>query len=365
MKRIEQRPRQVRRTAGAGWAAITTVLRPAVVGPLLLSATLLAALLAVGNVATIGGLLRHVHVAALLAIVLVLVGYEAAKAGQWLVLLHGLHVRAPRRVQVFTYLVGEPTRVLPIGNFVENYLLLRAAGTSFGLSSVATMTSVLLEVGAALLGLVLLGLGPWGWLRPLIVLGLATFVLGVWLGAHLRPTRRLPGWVTQQHTLRAALAEARQFQHGAAALRQPRVLLSAALLGGLYVGLGGTVLYLVARGLGVASLSWPEVLAVYCFSLASALILPLPVDVGVTETGGAAAFVVLGVDPSAAVGAMLLLRAITFGVALVIGLLTLAVLPDVTRSVLRGRPRPLVLSAGSPADEPETDGDDADLARAG
>ena len=88
-------------------------------------------------------------------------------------------------------------------------------------------------------------------------------------------------------------------------------------------------------------------------------------DVGVTETGGAAAFVVLGVDPSIAVGAMLLMRAITVGVALVIGLLTLAALPDVTRSVLRSRPRPLALSAGTPADEPETEVDDVDLARAG
>src|SRR5438067_6477945 len=100
MKCIEQRPRQARRAAGAGEAPMTKVLRPAVVGPLLLSATLLAALLTVGNVATIGGLVRHVHVAALLAVVLVLVGYEAAKGAQWLVLLHGLHIRAPRRVQV-------------------------------------------------------------------------------------------------------------------------------------------------------------------------------------------------------------------------------------------------------------------------
>src|SRR2546430_5732450 len=163
---------------------MTKVLRPAVVGPLFLSATLRAALLTAGNVATIGGLVRHVHVTALLAILLVLVGYEAARAAQWLVLLHGLQIRAPRRIQVFSYLVGEPTRVLPIGHFVENYLLLRAAGTAFRLSSVATLTSVLLEVGAALVGLVLLGLGPWGWLRPLIVLGLAPFVLGVCTGAH-------------------------------------------------------------------------------------------------------------------------------------------------------------------------------------
>ncbi len=338
------------------------ILRPAVVGPLLLSITLLAVLLAVGNVATIAGLLRHADVGVLLVVPLVLVAYEAAKGTQWLVLLHGLHVRAPRRVQAFTYLAGEPTRVLPIGNFVENYLLLRAAGTAFGLSSVATLTSVLIEVGAALLGLVLLGLGPWGWLRPLIVLGLAAFALAVWAGVHLYGTRRLPSWVTQQHGLRAVLAEARQFRQGAAALRQPRVLLGAALLGGLYVGLGGTVLYFVARSLGVTSLSWEQVVAVYCFSLASALILPLPVDVGVTETGGVAAFVVLGVDQSAAVGAMLLMRAITLGVALLIGLLTLAALPDVTRSVLRSSPRPLALSPRIAADEPEAD--DADLAHA-
>ena len=340
----------------------------AVVAPLLLSATLLAALLAVGNVASIGDVLRHVHLVTLLAVLLVLAGYEAAKAAQWLVLLKGLRIRASRRVQVFTYLVGEPARVLPVGNFVENYLLLRTAGTAVGLSSVATLASVLIEVGAALLGLVLLGLGPWGWLRPLIVLGLAVFALGVWAGVHLHRARRLPAWVTRLPALRAALAELRQFRQGVAALRQPRVLLGAALLGGLYVGLGGTALYVVARGLGLTSLSWTQVLAVYCFSLACALILPLPVDVGVTETGGAAAFMLLGVDRGAAVGAVILLRAIALGVALVIGVLTLALLPDVTRAVLHGRSRPLALTAGRPADEPETcidDADDAGLARAG
>lgn len=333
------------------------ILRPAVAGPLLLSITLLAVLLAVGNVATIGGLLRHADVGVLLVVLLVIAAYEAAKGAQWLVLLHGLRVRVPRRVQVFTYLAGEPTRVLPIGNFVENYLLFRAAGTAIGLSSVATLTSVLIEVGAALFGLVLLGLGPWGWLRPLIVLGLTAFAFAVWVGSRLHRARRLPGWVTRQRALHAILAEVRQFRQGVAALRQPRVLVVAALLGGLYVGLGGTVLYLVARSLGITSLTWTQVLAVYCFSLASALILPLPVDVGVTETGGVAAFVVLGVDESAAVGAMLLMRAITLAVALLVGLVTLAALPDVTRSVLR---RPLAFSA---VDEPQAD--DVDLARAG
>ncbi len=344
---------------------MTRVLRPSVVAPLLLSAVLLVVLLTVGNANTIISLARHIPVVTLLALVLVLIGYEAVKAAQWLVLLHGLRIRAPRRVQVYTYLVGEPARVLPIGNFVENYLLLRTAGTAFGFSAVATLTSVLIEVGAALAGLALLGLGPWGWLRPLIVLGLSAFALGLWVVLRLHRSRSLPAWLTQQRILRAAVAELRQFQHGAEALRRPGVLASAALLGALYVALGGGALYLVARGLGFASLTVPQALAVYCFSLACALILPLPIDVGVTETGGAAAFVVLGADPSIAVGAVLLLRAIALGVALVIGLLTLAALPDVTRAVVRGASRPCTPLPIVYADEAELDVEDSGLARAG
>ena len=116
-------------------------------------------------------------------------------------------------------------------------------------------------------------------------------------------------------------------------------LARAGLLGALYLILGGSALYLVLRGLGIDSVSWWEVLAVYFFSLAVALIVPLPVDIGVTEVGGVAAFLVIGVDASVAISAMLLMRMLSIGTALVIALATIVVVRDEFRALLRERAR--------------------------
>ena len=318
---------------------MTRFLRPSVVLPVIASAALLIVLLAVGDLKKVVALLLTFQHLYLLPILLVLVAYEAVQCIQWHVLLRALGIRVPLRAQAFAYLVGEPTRVLPIGNFVENYLLQRAEGTDFGLSSAATLLSILIEVGVALLGLVILGLGPWGWLRPLILIGLAVFVPTAWTVHRLHYRGRLPAWVTRHRRARAALDEVRQFRVGAAALVHPRVLARGGLLGALYLILGGSALYLVLRGLGIDSVSWWQVLAVYFFSLAVALIVPLPVDIGVTEVGGVAAFLVIGVDASVAISAMLLMRMLSIGTALVIALATIVVVRDEFRALLRERAR--------------------------
>jgi hypothetical protein len=62
------------------------------------------------------------------------------------------------------------------------------------------------------------------------------------------------------------------------------------------------------------------------------------VDVGVAEISGAGAFLALGVDKSAAVGAMLVMRAVSIGVGLVVALITILVLNDEFRASLRERP---------------------------
>src|SRR5919205_2674312 len=176
---------------------MTRLLRPKVVMPILLSVALLAALLAVGNVGQVVALMltfRHIY---LPFILLLLLAYEVVQCIQWHVLLKALGIHVPLRAQAFAYLVGQPTRVLPIGNFVENYLLKRAEGTDFGLSSAATLLSIFIEVGVALLGLVILGLGPWGWLRPLIIIGLVVFVPTAWAVHLLHYRGSLPAWVTR------------------------------------------------------------------------------------------------------------------------------------------------------------------------
>jgi uncharacterized membrane protein YbhN (UPF0104 family) len=159
----------------------------------------------------------------------------------------------------------------------------------------------------------------------------------------------LPSWLTLHQSVRTALDEARQLRRGAAALLHPGVLVRGGVLGALYLVLAASVLYLVLLGLGVPHVSWWEVLAVYFFSLAFALIFPLPVDVGVTEVGGVGAFLAIGVLRSQAVSAVLLARVLSLGAAIVIALVTMAVLRDEVRALLGSRARP---ASPSPVAEP-------------
>jgi uncharacterized membrane protein YbhN (UPF0104 family) len=327
---------------------MTRPLRARVLMLAILGASLLAVLLAFGDVKKVVGLMMRFQHLDLLYILLVLVTYEAVQGLQWHTLLKALGIRVPLRAQAFAFLVGQPTRVLPIGNFFENYLLLRAEGTDFGLSSAATLTSVLIEVTVALTGLVILGLDDWEWLRPLIVIGVAIFVLGAWAIHRVQRARDLPAWLTRYNAVRVALVALRQFRSGAAALLHLRVLGRAGMLGTIYLLLASSALYVVVRGLGIDNVTWSQVVAVYLFSLAFGLIFPLPVDVGVAEISGVGAFLAIGVDKSAAVGAMLVMRAVSIGVGLVVALITILVLNDEFRASLRERP-PATVSRPSPA----------------
>ena len=334
-------------------APVRKLFRPSVLLPTLPGLALVAALLAFGDVRRVLALLSTFHAPALIAILLVLAGYETLQAVQWSRLLGAEGIRVPLRARLFAFLVGDTARVLPIGNYVENYLLLREEGIDLGLSSAATTVSVLIEVAVCLAGLVLLGLGSWGWLRPLILIGLGVFLSVVWALHTRRHAGALPAWLSQRRWLLRALEEVRQFRRGAAALAHPRVLAPAALLGAGYVLLGGTALYLVVRGLGVDGVSWAQVLAVYCFSIAFALIFPLPVDLGVYEASGAGAFLAVGVDKSVAVSAMLLLRALSTGTAVAVALGTIVLLRDEVRVILRGPspPSPEAAQAGEGGSE--------------
>jgi hypothetical protein len=87
---------------------------------------------------------------------------------------------------------------------------------------------------------------------------------------------------------------------------------------------------------------------IYLFSLAFGLIFPLPLDVGVAEISGVGAFLAIGVDKSAAVGTMLVMRTVSIGVGLVVALIAILVLNDEFRAALRERP-PAPGSRPSPA----------------
>jgi uncharacterized membrane protein YbhN (UPF0104 family) len=317
-------------------AALKKLLRPSLVIPATLAVAVLGALVVVSNPTQVLAVLEGFHYPALLPILALMLAYEAARCAQWVVLLRALGVHVSRRTLVFSFLGGEIASFLPIGTYFRNYLLGRAQGTRFSRSSAATTLSLVSEIFLCLAGVAVLGLGTWSvWLRPLVVGGVAAFLLLAWAVYRLGLVPRAPRRLLEMPAFQRALDEVRQFRAGAAALWHPRVLAAQAALGALYLLAAGTTLYAVLRGLGLAQVTLWQALAVFFFSLAFFLI--SPVSVGMIEVSGVAALVVVGVREPDAVGAMLAYRVLRTGFPLAIALAGLAVLHREVRAALRER----------------------------
>jgi uncharacterized membrane protein YbhN (UPF0104 family) len=313
------------------------LLRPSVVLPTLLSVAILVALLGVSNMAQVLAVMEGFQYRYLLYVLAATAAYEAVRCAQWHVLLTALEIRVPLRTHVFAFLGGEVAKHLPLGNYVANYLLRQSVGTAFGRSSAATTLSMLTEVALALAGVVLLGLGDWsGWLRPVIVGGLAVFLAVVWVVRRSGYVPRVPRRLMQHPGMRTVVDEVRHFRASAVALVQPRILAVQGLLGAGYMVIGGAMLFLVARGIGAGHVSFGQVLAVSCFSLAVAQISPVPMDLGVIEASGVGALMVIGVSESTALGIMLINRVLNVGATLAMALIALVVLRDEALAVVRG-----------------------------
>jgi hypothetical protein len=314
------------------------LLSPKVIFSLVLGVALIAALFTLADGRKVLADMAAFPRLSLLWYLLLMVGYEAVRGVQWHVLLTKLDIIVPIRVQAFAYLTSEVTKIVPIGNYFENYILERAEGTDIGYSSAATTLSVLIEVGVSLVGVVIIGVGGWTpWLRPLIVVGtLVTALLG-WLLYRLYQTSGPPRWLAGNERLRKLLQELRNFREGTSDLLHPRVLAPAVALGTVYLLLAASALYLIASGLGLSQVTLWDAWTVYFFSLAFSLIFPMPVDFGVLEVSGVGAWLAVGIGRTAAVTTMLLSRVLTLGTELVIALAGMLYLHDELRLVLRPR----------------------------
>jgi len=315
------------------------LLRPNVLIPLIFGAALVAALLSFANVTKVIALITAFHPVGVLYFVLLMLAYEAVRGVQWHVLLRALGVEASLRTQAFTFLGGEVTKSLPIGNYFQNYLLQQSEGTDFSRSSAATTLVIWVEDAVCLVGLLILGLGHWTWLRPVIALGLAAAAL---VGGALyagRDAVHAPRWMERRKSMRALIAGIKTFREGASDLLRPRLLILVTALGAVYLTIAGAALYVVAHGLGLGAVTVTQVLAVYFFSLAIGLLIPIPVDIGLTEVSGVGAFLAIDANKNAAVGVMLLNRVLSIVAALLIALVAAVFLRAEFRAVLRARPR--------------------------
>lgn len=312
-----------------------TLLQPKFLIPVVLSVAIIVALLAFSDLKKVLALMEAFQRVYLLYFLLLMVGYEVVRGVQWHFLLKGLDIHVPVRTQIFTFAAGEVTKSMPIGNYFQNYLLQQSKGTDFGLSSAATTIIILIEVAVSLVGVVILGLGSWtGWIRPVILIGLAVFLAGGWAYHRFHHSGRAPSWIAEHQMMRKVMDEFNQFRQGAAALLRPAVLGPASLLGAIYLLIGGVALYVVVVGLGIGHLSLPQVLSVYFFSLAFSLIIPIPVDIGILEVSGVGALMAHGLDRNPAVSAMLINRVLNIGASLAIALIAMVILHDEFRAAL-------------------------------
>lgn len=312
-------------------------LRPRVVLPILLSISLLAALLAFANVGAVAAAIRHFRPLYLVAFFALMAAYETVRCLQWRSLLRSSGIETSLRTCAFTFLVGEMAKTLPMGQYLRNYLLRQTGGANIGQSAPATLTALLIEDAVALIGVLLLGIDGWGWLRALIVVSALAFALAIFGFYRLVVTTRMPRRIADSSRFRALLVEGRLFKASTAQLAHPRGLALQISLGAAYLVLGAGAFYSLLLGLGVTGVPLPQAIAVYLFSLACGLLIPIPVDIGLIELSGTTALLAVGVSRGVAVSAMLLNRVLGGAAAILIALATMVMLREELRAALRSR----------------------------
>lgn len=322
------------------------LLRPKVIIPAVLSVAILAGLLAFADIKKIIALVTRFPLGNLLWFMALMVLYEVVRGAQWHLLLKALKIKAPLRSQVFAFVMSEFSRNLPVGSFFQNYVLEQSTGADFGRTSAATTLILVSEIAVCVAGVIVLGVGAWsGWLRPALIAAIVLLVLLGWLYAHLHRSAQLPGWISEHKWVRQAREGLGRFREGAADLLHPRIVIVQALLGAAYLAIAGVGLYLVATGLDPhdGAITLPRALSVYCFTLASAVLLPIP------EAGGAGAWLAWGVSRNVAIGAMLLNRVLSVLSALIIAAIVTALLPGELRAALQARRDARAAPASPPA----------------
>lgn len=325
------------------------VLNPKVLFPLILVVAVIAALLAFGDIHKVIGLMEGFDLIYLLWFFLFMVGYTIVRGIQWHYLLWQLGTKAPLRSQIFAFLVGEMTKSLPIGNYVQNYVLQRTQDEDFGRTSAASTLIILTEVVISVLGVDIIGLGGWGWLRPTIIIGAVAAAMIAWVVIEGHEEGQPPKWIRDHKSLTKALDEVKEFQEGVGVLMKPRIVLIEAGLSAAYLMLGAGGLYMVVLGLHITGIDFFATLSVYFFSLAIALMLPLPVDFGATEISGTGAFLAVGLARADAVGVMLINRVLSLLSAFVIAGIGMIVMHDELHAVLTRKPHDQKPSAGDQA----------------
>ncbi len=302
---------------------------------MIVSVALIAGLLAFSDFSKLQRVINHLQPAYLLAAGVFVLAYDSVQLLQWMYLLDQLGLRVAEPDAVLAWAGGNLTKYLPGGSYFQNYMLYETSKVDPAISSVATTLIVLLEPALALFFLLIIGIDGWTWLRWLIGIGLPLallFAAGLYFFIE---SPNLPGWITRRALFKRLSDEVVRFRDGLERVAHPGVLVTAAILGALYVLLEGLALYLVGRVLHLETLTVTSALAAYYLSIAVALVVPIFTNLGTLEAGGVAGLIALGISRQGAVAAMVIDRGLIIAIAIILALIAGAVFREPLRRALR------------------------------
>lgn len=308
-------------------AALRKALNPKVLIPTLLSAAFLAFILAFANSGAVIGEIKQAVTQAVIPAFFLTLLYLVAKAVQWRIYLARLNINPGWEDFLVPYAGGEIGNNLPMGVFIENYLLKGSLGSGFGRSAASTTWILITELIVCLLTLVVIGVPGWPWVRPVaafLIFGL--LVVGFVLFRTRLAREGLAKWEPRQKWAQAIREGIKQFVEGSDRLFSWHTFVYGLPLAALYLGAYATILYVVGTVLVPSgqAWSWPEAAAAYAFSLVVVLLVPVLPHLGAVEASGLGVLLEFGVSRNIAVGTFLSLRLLSTGtIILVCGLLLL------------------------------------------
>jgi uncharacterized membrane protein YbhN (UPF0104 family) len=312
---------------------------PRLVVPLVFGLGLIILLLGYADVAHVLRVASTFRPSYLLLILMVTGGYEALRVVQWFLLLRVVNPCEPWQTALMSYMGGEVTKALPGGQYFQAYLLRQARGVPIACSTAATTIILRLEVAVSAAIVLLLGLGPWTWVRPaaLALLGASGVLV---LLVKWRPGRvRVRAAAHSHPRLRPAWLWWTDFVRWADLLLRPRAIGVAAALCAGYIACAALELWAIVAALSIPGIGLHEALVVYAFALGLELTIPIPTDLGLMEISGLAALMAYGMPRADALTVMLIQRILSTILVSGIAGVSLVLLRGHLAAILRTRGR--------------------------
>lgn len=320
---------------------LKAIFNPKVLIPTLLSAALLAFILAFANSGQVLGEIKTgvASPASLIPAIFLVIVYLVAKLIQWKIYLARLRLRPGWKELLVPYAGGEIGNSLPMGVYIENYLLKGSLGSGIGRSAAATTWMLITEIIICLLALLVIGVPGWIWVRPVAGVMIVGMVL---IGWFFFKTRHVQGWLANWEPrwrwLRPVRDGTRQFLEGSGELFSWHTFVYGLPLTAIYLGAYATILYVVGNVLIAPQRqpwSWPEAASAYAFSLIVVLLVPVLPHLGTVEASGLGVLLMFGISRNLAVGGFLALRLLATGVIILACVLVLVLLHRETGTVIR------------------------------